>query len=878
MPPKNTNKNKDVLKELEKTISPVLIINNSSLKPYVELFEYEPENIYQQPLGSLVGFFEVKEFSDDSAYIVNHLTAVLKKEYYINPKRPVTESLDSALHKVNLALSEIARIGNVEWLGKINAAICVLEKNNAHFSVSGNAKIFLHRNTILSEISEDLASDSPEPHPLKTFINVSSGRLEKNDRLLITSGDIFHILSTTEIKKNFERFEGEKFVQFLRTALSNQMEMIASIVIEMAEPAPEVAKKAMPRKKSANATNVFSETTFANSSPAQNLAENDEFNETEEIVEDANYTDKKTGHIYIQGEAIDPSKSTNSQVGLYQDLIKEKISQGIFLTKNELRKRFSLYKKQLAKKRALRQAERERQLQLQAEENKRLEEQRVLDEIEREQRLVEEKELERIRLEQEAIEQKRLAKLATKIVVVKEEPVENLPAQEPAEIEEVQIEERELSFKEKLALIKLEQQHNAVIDLRKKTPTPTPLEDLQEDADDDFEEEYDEESEFNEIENVSKLQALKSLASNMVGKISPALKHAKEATLTHTKKLRTKVASKTQAKKAVHTESELSIVPHFSKISNLFSRFSGKQKLYTLGALILIFIVPLFIVHFMNKPKAPTIADLQVVSMSAAELLANEKNIQFNTETRTIFPNSNIVTSLIAGDSTAIITKASIVLLQNNQPTEFQLPAGSGTSIRATFMNDLSLIFVLTDSGKVISFSPISKKFTDNKIDLAGVSSTSFVGTYLTYLYVLDQKSSQIYRYPRADGGFGARTEWLKDSTPLSQVSEMTIDDNIYAVQNNQVLKFFKGKKVDFSLEDSNTPVHFDKLFTTPDLQSIYALDIKNSRVIVFSKDGSILSQYWNDAFKDGSSLSVDEKNKIAFIGTSSGLIEMKLQ
>ena len=153
--PATSLKNKDVIKELEKTISPILVVNNSSLKPYVELFEYEPENIYQQPLGSLVGFFEVKEFSEDSAYIVNFLTSVLKKEYYINPKRPVTESLDSALHKVNMALSELAKHGNVEWLGKLNAAICVLEKNNTHFSVSGDAKIFLYRKQGLSEISED---------------------------------------------------------------------------------------------------------------------------------------------------------------------------------------------------------------------------------------------------------------------------------------------------------------------------------------------------------------------------------------------------------------------------------------------------------------------------------------------------------------------------------------------------------------------------------------------------------------------------------------------------------------------------------------------------------------------------------------------------
>jgi len=143
---------------------------------------------------------------------------------------------------------------------------------------------------------------------------------------------------------------------------------------------------------------------------------------------------------------------------------------------------------------------------------------------------------------------------------------------------------------------------------------------------------------------------------------------------------------------------------------------------------------------------------------------------------------------------------------------------------------------------------------------------------------VLDQKSNQIYRFPRADGGFGDATNWLKDGTSLSQVSDMTIDDNIYTIQNNQVLKFFKGQKQPFALEASATPVHFDKIYTTPDLSAFYALDTQNSRIVKYSKDGSILAQYYNESLKDGISLTVDEQNNLAYIITSQGLISVELQ
>lgn len=908
------NKDKNVLKDLEKTISPVLVVNNSTLKPYVELFEYSPENIYQQPLGSLVGFFEIKEYSQESAYIVNFLTSVLKKEYYINPKRPVTESLDSALHKVNLALSELAKQGNVEWLGKIHAAICVLEKNNAHFSVSGSAKIFLYRKQALSEISEGLASDLPEPHPLKTFINVSSGRLEKDDRLLITSEDIFHILPILELKKNFQRHEGEKFVQFLRTALSNQMEMIASLVVEIFETAPEPVAKKVSKKKTVGTTNVFSEKTFANSAKPEISIQDNPFNEDEEIAEESEYTDKKTGHIYVQGEAIDPTTPTNAQISLYKDLAKEKITQAVFVTKNEIRKRWSLFKKQQAKKRELRQIEQARLAEIEVEEKKRLEEQRVLDEIENEQRLAKQRELEQIQFEQEKIalaEQERIAeqqrqadamaqleheqKFEEEILITE---VTQTTTKENGETEtitetEIQIPARnathsvaggektplsnyELSFKEKLRLAKIDQQQrhqSDSVDMRKPQRPIISLE--------QFKDEVEEIIQIHQKNTTpeSKIQTLLRIIQDFGKKSLPLIKKIFQIAIATSTEIWQKVGTKNSASSETREQSKaISVVPHFSNFKNLYARFNSKQKLYILGALVLIFIVPLFIVHFLNEPKEAVVVEAPVAQPTKQEILRNDKLITFDTKIQTISSTKNAVATLIANDNPTLISKNAITIVQNGQPTEFPIPEEFGTAVKSTYMKDLSLIFVVTDSGKVISFSPISKKFTDNKIDFANISKGSFIGTYLTYMYVLDQNSNQIYRFPRADGGFGEKTNWLKNSVTLTGVTDMTIDDNIYAIQNNQVLKFFKGQKQSFTLEDSTTPVQFSKLFTTPDLQFLYALDTQNSRLVQYSKDGSISAQYFNEAFTGGISLTVDEKNKTAYIATSEGLISLSIQ
>ena len=342
MPSKTSEKNKTTNKELEKKISPVLVINNSSLKPFVELFEYTPENIYQQSLGTLTGFFEVQEYGDNSAYIVNFLTSVLKKEYYANPKRSIEESFDASMHKVNLALSELAKHGNIEWLGKLNAAICVLEKNGTHFSVSGKARMFLWRTGSLTDISEGLASEESSQHPLKTFINVSSGRLEKNDKLLITSDDLFKIMTENELVKNLERLEKEKFVQFLKTACSNQLEMIASVVVDIQEEIPTESHAATHKKNKATG-NVFSKAAFENQNVT--IAEKTAAASIEELEENSaasEYTDKKTGHIYVQGE--NKQNESGGKATVYLELAKENISSLWYHTKNITRRRFVLYK------------------------------------------------------------------------------------------------------------------------------------------------------------------------------------------------------------------------------------------------------------------------------------------------------------------------------------------------------------------------------------------------------------------------------------------------------------------------------------------------------------------------------------------------------
>ena len=148
--------------------SDILVCRNSNFKPYIESFFCEPENLTQKKIGVLFGVLEITDYSEDSSYIVNFLISTIKKEFYKNSKRGSIESLESALHKANLALSKLAQHENINWINNINAIVGIFEKNNLHISSAGKGVAIIIRENNLIQLTDALEEKS-ETSPLKTL-------------------------------------------------------------------------------------------------------------------------------------------------------------------------------------------------------------------------------------------------------------------------------------------------------------------------------------------------------------------------------------------------------------------------------------------------------------------------------------------------------------------------------------------------------------------------------------------------------------------------------------------------------------------------------------------------------------------------------------
>lgn len=705
MSQKNTEKNKP---EIDFSIYPILVVNNSRLKPYIESFSYSPSNVVQQPLGNLLGFFKISDASEDSAYIVNFLASVLKKEYYINPRRSVEESLDQTLHKVNVALSEIAKNGNVNWLGMLNSAICVLEKNSFHFSVSGKAKILLLRGDVITDISEGLASADEDPHPIKTFVNVSSGSIKIGDKILVTSDDIFRVFSISEIKKNALRFSNDKFVQFLHTALVNELELAETIIIDIIEPAKPEIKSSEQTESLGELSNVFSEKAFKEPAHSQFPPQKIEKNK-----KDIDFVDEKTGHIYIQEEKGETQR--RNSVGLYWFIIKDRLAETLFLFREKIQKYLHF------------------------------------------------------------IRQK--AKSPSK----KDLPVNNAT-------------------------------QNLNLELRSKPVFSFP-------------------------------------------KISLP-------------KIKIETFSLRLPK----------IIPSFSRIKSLFSKLSYPQKIYGLIIIIAIIFIPLIFIKLSNKsPEQPVTQEI-VKPRDPREILAGEKNMNLSPNASTIFSSEEHILGVQVANNILMISAQKVLSKDGEETKEFPLPQNSGNIVLTAEMKDLNLLFLLTDQKKLFSFSPVSKEFKENRIAIPENSKIQAMATYLTYLYLFDGSNNQIYRYPRTEGGFGQLGNWLKEDLNLEKIKGVAIDENIFLVDGNSIIKLFQGKKQDLVFEQSNIPINFDGVFTGSDIDRLYVLDSGNSRIVIFGKDGLIRSQYYHELLKNASAFSVDlNNNKIYFVTENQGAAVLNL-
>lgn len=789
MPPKKQIK-------IDTEINEIVIINNKKLTPYLELVNFSSRNIDQKKLGTILGIFEIKDLSDDSAYIVNFLASVAKKTYFASHQKTPEESFESTLTKVNLSLSEIAKHGNVNWIGKIDAVLCSIAENQINFSVSGDAKVLLLRDGNLMEISNDLSPKDEAANPLKTFTDIASGRLELGDKLILTTDDISHVFTLEEIEKNANSFDKNKFVRFIKTALINELDIAGTMIIDTKEKIEESKKlQIIPEEKDVvpeiSNINLFGNKVFEEKNKIQKIPDSEKSSEQKS---DPDYTNTKTGHIYISDSGENPSPQSEGKFEEFIQISKEKLSDfGFWFNENYIKKGSYKIKKQLSQ-------------------------------------ILKKKENNKTDLPAEPI----IHQTETLLPKVTPEKTFNAPPKPEKNIVENKIQHNKENIMTPNQKFK---QIMAQVNKEKKTVT----QDNKKDIDDFFSGkkysvpiqtsqkiEVHSEKKFNQFSWENFLKPIKNLV--------------------------------------------LFIIPKAVSIRNNFGKMDLKFKLITFAILIAIFIIPFFI--FKKDSPVIEVENPTPTNNTENDLKINPSSQSYR-EATGLYESSNLIGVLAFENNIFAIEKNKI--REINSQKEYPFPDNFGTARLYSFMEDLGLLFILNDNNKIISFSPISLKFKEESIEITSSAKFEAIESYLTYLYAIDSQNKQIYRYPRADNGFGAKIDWLQSEISFENITGMAIDGNLYLTNENSVIKLFNRKTQDFKLsKDENSSI--DEIFAGTDLNFIYILDNKNGELDKYDKDGNKQSFVSNQELTKATKLWIDEKNSIAYFTTNLGLFRINIE
>ena len=810
---------------LEPNFHDILICKKNDCRPFLEILIEEPENISHHSLGTLVGIFQIDDRSEDSSYVVNYLISIIKKEYFSRANRGPVENFESALHKANLALAKLATHENIGWIGRINAICAVIEKNNILLSQTGNASAFLLRGNTFTEITE-IQDENIDSNPLKTFQDVISGKIEKNDKLLLTTKEIFDIFSLEEIKKSALKFSRENFIQFLNTALVNELDQVASLVIDIDEKTDELPE--VPTATRREDVNVFSQTAFQKESSPKMLekerAKEDILRkERQEIIQELkdeakDFVDKKTGHIYIKETHNAPEENHAEKIEFDPlPLFKEKLSNLGQSTAKLLKSATGTIKDQSI--------------------------------------LFWEKSRTKI----------------SQIKIKKTPPEIGFLDQKTAKLDESKIvfdqTEPGITPLERLnhAYSKLEIKARAESLIKKIKPGVEWLEEKTADG------------------LIFILRKPTNLTIQLIESLKNKWRDHKIKNQNETKNQRypwenSPTSSDTEPQKITTTPVQKTtnlgqfiepkkILPNFSRLKQISKSLDRKQKLSALAALVILLVVPYWIVKLENRKvekKPEIVEEIPVIILP----LENDLNVQRIETLNEIYVGNvaqiiNLNDKFFAQKDSEIIdleTKKSFPLSSNFQNPELSLG-----------MDDLNLIFIVKNN-KVTSLAPTSGKFQANSIAFPEKAKIADAKTYLTYLYLLDGNNNQIYRYPRAEGGFGEKSTWLKETLDLSGAKSLAINENIFVINGQNILKLFRGKNQPYTPEKTVTPISPDKLYAQNTSTNLYILDKTNARIIKLDGDGKILAQYYNASIADTINFSVSEKTNLVYLSDTNGI------
>lgn len=139
--------------------------------------------------------------------------------------------LENSLENINNSLELIARSGEKQWIGNLNAVIGIIENDTLHLASTGKISGYLIRKGKLSSLTDN---SNISPIPQKTFIDITSGPLTISDKIFFGNNILYDYLSLDRIRRILEnQYVGHALSEMLKNLKHKKISHVNAIFLEV---------------------------------------------------------------------------------------------------------------------------------------------------------------------------------------------------------------------------------------------------------------------------------------------------------------------------------------------------------------------------------------------------------------------------------------------------------------------------------------------------------------------------------------------------------------------------------------------------------------------------------------------------------------------
>ncbi|MFA6429554.1 MAG: hypothetical protein WCV84_03595 [Patescibacteria group bacterium] len=199
-----------------------------------------------------------------------------------------------------------------------------------------------------------------------------------------------------------------------------------------------------------------------------------------------------------------------------------------------------------------------------------------------------------------------------------------------------------------------------------------------------------------------------------------------------------------------------------------------------------------------------------------------------------------------------------------------RITQAAGTADGIVFATEQKQLATLNSADEVIKLTFSTVK----------ASSTQAIALYGKRLYALDPLHGMVWRYTKNAEGYGQESAYLKqNSRDLTQATGIAIDSNVYlAFRNGTTGRYLSGAEEAFDLRAIDPPLqNAAGIWTGLATDRLVIADAVGKRVLVYRKDGLLITQYTSPDFVKPLAVTADEAAKKIYIADGKHIFALDL-